>query len=307
MNMYKPEGVKWEVKEITVERLRQALNNGEILEAKAIKTDEKLNLHLDFGDITGIIPYNEIEYSPFNTRTKSVAIMSRVGKNIKFKVKDISSDEDGKYIVTCSRVDAQKDCYDNFISKLKPGDIVQAHVCSIENYGIFCDIGCGFVALLPIENVSIVRITNPKVTLRTWKDLYAVVKYVDEDGKITLTHKELLGTWEQEVSKFKVGETVSGIARSIENYGIFVEISQNLSGLAEIDGSVRANDKVNVFIKDINFETMKIKLAIVSSETPDPDYIDRIRYKYTQKSGHIDKWVYSTEKSTKRIVTKFNS
>lgn len=307
MGNYKPEGIHWEVKnDNTIEKVKEAMKKGDILEAKVLKSDEKLNTYLDLGDdITAIIPYDEIEYSYNNTRTKSVAIMSKVGKSVKFKVTGIDESGD-KPLVHCSRAAAQKDCYENFVSKLTPGDIIQAHVTHIESYGIFCDIGCGLIALLPIENVSITRIVNPKSSLRTWKDLFAVVKSIDSDGRITLTHKELLGTWEEEVAKFKVGEVVPGVVRTIEDYGVFISLSQNLSGLAESNKAVMIDDKVNVYIKEINRETMKIKLAIVTSETLDPDYVNKVKFTYKQKHGHISEWQYSPDSSSKYIGTKFD-
>ena len=307
MSMYKPEGMHWEVKEYSYNKLSSAMDRGEILEAKVIKTDERLNMYLDLGDeLIGRIKYSDIEYSPDNKKTKGVAIMSKVGKTVRFKVTSFEHAPKGnKIIVNCSRADAQKDCYENYINKLTPGDIVRAHVTHIEDYGIFCDIGNGIIALLPIENISIIRITNPKKVLRTWKDLYAVVKNIDENGRITLTHKELLGTWESESSKFKVGETVPGVVKTIESYGIFIQLSQNLSGLAELNKNVRIEDNVNVFIKDINPETMKIKLAIVSSETPDPDYVQKVKYNYTVKHGRIDHWQYSPKGCTKQVGTRF--
>lgn len=306
MSMYKPEGMHWEVKEYSIDKLRQALEKGEILEAKVVKTDDKLNMYIDLGNgLTGKIAYSDIEYSPTNKRTKSVAIMSKVGKTVRFKVSSIDVDMDGNCNIECSRAAAQKECYDNFINKLTPGDIIKAHVTHIEDYGVFCDIGNGITALLPIENISIIRITNPKKVLRTWKDLYAVVKAVDEQGRITLTHKELLGTWEEEVSKFKIGETVPGVVKTIESYGVFVQISQNLSGLAEVNTSVRIEDNVNVYIKDINKDTMKIKLAIVSSETPDPDFINKVKFNYKVKHGRIEHWQYSPAGCSKQVGTRF--
>lgn len=306
MGMYKPEGMHWEVKEYSIDRLRQALDKGEILEAKVIKTDERLNMYIDLGNgLLGKILYTDIEYSPSNKKTKSVAIMSKVGKTARFKVTDITELDDGTFSINCSRAEAQKECYENFINKLTPGDIIKAHVTHIEDYGVFCDIGNGIIALLPIENISIIRITNPKRVLRTWKDLYAVVKSIDEQGRITLTHKELLGTWESEVSQFKVGETVPGIVKTIESYGIFVQLSQNLSGLAEVNKNVHIEDNVNVYIKDINQETMKIKLAIVSSETPDPDFINKVKFNYKIKHGRIEHWQYSPKGCSKQVGTRF--
>ena len=306
MKMFKPEGMHWEVKNnYTIEEIQNAQKNKETLEAKVLKCDDKLNLILDLGDkITGIIKYNDIEYSPFGKITRSVSIMAKVGKSVKFKVGCIYKRND-EYTIECSRANAQKECYDEYVSKLVPGDIIQARVLHVEKYGMFCDIGCGLVGLLPIENVSILRNTDPQNLFRTWKDLFVVVKNIDEEGKITLTHKELLGTWEEEVSKFKVGETVSGTVKTIEDYGVFVELSQNLAGLAEVAKNVRIGDKVNVNIKDIIPDKMKIKLVIISSETPDPEYIEKPKFKYTAKFGHIDEWRYSPKDCKRYIGTKF--
>ena len=56
---------------------------------------------------------------------------------------------------------------------------------------------------------------------------------IDDSGRISLSHKELLGTWKENADRFHVGETVSGIVRSVESYGVFIELSPNLAGLAE--------------------------------------------------------------------------
>ena len=61
----------------------------------------------------------------------------------------------------------------------------------------------------------------------------AVVKSIDrETGRIYVSHKELLGTWEENANNFNIGQTVSGIVRSIEPYGIFIELASNLAVLA---------------------------------------------------------------------------
>ena len=103
-------------------------------------------------------------------------------------------------------------------------------------------------------------------------------------------------------STVAAGQTVAGIIRSIEQYGIFVELAPNLAGLAELKSSVRVGDCACVYIKAIIPEKMKIKLIIVGScddgcvplETP-----------YFITKGHIDRWVYSTPEAPKYIATNF--
>ena len=129
-----------------------------------------------------------------------------------------------------------------------------------------------------------------------------MVKAIDENGRITLSQKELLGTWEENASKFAPGETVPGVIRSVEEYGIFVELAPNLAGLAEYVSGPREGDSAGVYIKSINPERMKIKLIIVdyfsgSGKSPAADYFI--------KDGHIDRWIYSPETSIKRVETDF--
>mgnify|MGYP002230072907 FL=1 len=45
-----------------------------------------------------------------------------------------------------------------------------------------------------------------------------------------LTLRELLGTWSENAACFAAGETVVGIVRSVEEYGVFIEIAPNLAG-----------------------------------------------------------------------------
>lgn len=69
-------------------------------------------------------------------------------------------------------------------------------------------------------------------------DIFGAVSSL-EDGRICLSQRELLGTWEENASLFEQGETVAGIVRSVEDYGIFVELTPNLAGLAEFREGVR--------------------------------------------------------------------
>ena len=80
----------------------------------------------------------------------------------------------------------------------------------------------------------------------------AVVKAPpNERGMVSLSHRELLGSWEENAAKFETGQTVDGIVRSVEPYGIFVELSPNLAGLAELREGAEPGMHASVFIKNI--------------------------------------------------------
>ena len=85
-----------------------------------------------------------------------------------------------------------------------------------------------------------------------------------EDGKIDLSYKESLGSWEENAKKFNVGMNVKGIIRETEKNknGIFIELTPNLVGMAEYSEGYEYGQNVNVYIKKIDMQKKKIKLMI---------------------------------------------
>ena len=103
---------------------------------------------------------------------------------------------------------------------------------------------------------------------------------------------------------FSAGETVAGIVRSVEPYGIFVELSPNLAGLAETRDDVYPGQQASVYIKSILPARMKVKLVII--DTFDCTYRPAPP-KYFFTGSHMDRFVYSPPDSEKRIITDFTA
>lgn len=121
-------------------------------------------------------------------------------------------------------------------------------------------------------------------------DILAVVSSL-EGERVCLSQRELLGTWEENAALFSQGETVAGIVRSIEDYGIFVELTPNLAGLAEPREGVKVGQHAGVYIKSILPEKMKLKLILIDAQDAAPTPPSPPRYFLTK--GHISRWVYS--------------
>ncbi len=281
--------------------LHEAARQGTILEAKAVLCDAEHNLTVDLGCMRGVIPREEGAIGIRDGSVRDIAVISRVNRPVCFTVTDFRTDGNGREYALLSREKAQRLCLEHYISTLKAGDVIPARVTHLESFGAFADVGCGIVALLPIDAISVSRIEHPKERFAVGMDIKAIVKGI-ENGRISLSHKELLGTWEENVSVFRAGETVSGIVRSVENYGAFVELSPNLAGLAESREGVRAGQQASVYIKSIIPEKMKIKLIIIDTfdyrYNPQPP-------RYFQNSDHISRFLYSPENCRKRVESVF--
>ncbi|MEG1971914.1 MAG: S1 RNA-binding domain-containing protein [Oscillospiraceae bacterium] len=281
--------------------LREAINDKTILEGKAILCDSDHNLvvRLSAG-ITGIIPKNEGALGIDTGKTKDIAILSRVNKAVAFTVTSMDL-VNGVVTPILSRKKAQSLCIENYIKNLFSGDIINATVTHLEPFGAFVDVGCGICSLIPIDAISISRISHPADRFHVGQDIKAVVKSVEND-RVYLSHKELLGTWEENARLFNAGETVGGIVRSVEGYGIFVELAPNLAGLAEPSEGVSCGQHASVYIKSIIPEKMKIKLVVIDAFNSPAAPTE---LKYFISSDSMDIWRYSPMESEKIIETIF--
>lgn len=289
----------------TLQSLHSAAKSGEILEAVVQRCSTNHTLQLSLNGIPAEIPSQEVNAPWINGSDRNIAIISRVGKQICFTVKQISADEKGTPLVQLSRRDAQEKAMEHFLQHLIPGMVITCRIIHLEPFGAFVDIGCGIVGLLPIERISVSRIDHPKERFHVGQKIRAIVWNLDrEQRRITLTHRELLGTWLENASHFSSGETVRGIVRTIQDYGTFIELTPNLSGLAETLPGLQPNAEVSVYIKSIRPERMKVKLHIIEElplrPTPSP-----IPYQITD--GTLEHWVYSPPNCEKRIETDFTA
>jgi small subunit ribosomal protein S1 len=97
---------------------------------------------------------------------------------------------------------------------------------------------------------------------------------------------------------------VAGIVRSIETYGIFVELTPNLAGLAEYRPDMAVGQVAAVYIKNIIPERMKLKLVLIDSYRGEGEPSRHV-IGYPSETAHIDRWRYSPACCPRVIETVF--
>lgn len=290
----------------SLDSLERAMREGRILEAVATRAQGANELMVDLGDYTGIMEKEDVQLTD-GEAVKDIAVITRVGKPVCFKITDIERKRIGPPVIRLSRRAAQLECAVNYLANLTPGDVIPAKATHLEQFGAFVDVGCGIVSLLTIDSMSVSRISHPADRLSVGTEVNVVVRDVHKsaDGiptRIFVTRRELLGTWEENASLFSIGQTVTGIVRSIEPYGIFVELTPNLAGLAEYREGVAIGQSAAVYIKNIIPERMKIKLAIIDTgRTLSPAKTKAI----VSEERHITHWRYSPNECERVIETVF--
>lgn len=256
MNTYKffPEGWKNE----------SSTGTEDILQGIVEKCDENYNLYIKLDNGTrGIIPRQEVEEINLgkDNLPKTNLCVGKVNKYVQFKPKG----KEGENLIF-SRREAQREVLNYVKNELQVGQTVKGIVKNIAPYGAFVDIGGGVVGLVHIEDLSVARIKTPFERIKIGQKINIMVKYIDrENGRINLSYKEILGSWEDNVQDFSVGMTTKGIVRETEKNrnGIFIELAPNLVGMAEYREGLNYGEKIDVSIKKIDYEKKKIKLIVV--------------------------------------------
>lgn len=291
---YYPEGMfpkSLRADEMTREQLKKACLEGTILEATARSATPQHDLLVDLGGIQGIIPRADTAIGIADGTVRDIAILSRVGKPVCFQIASVDGLYEPRPTLLLSRKAAQQEALHYLLHDIPTGTVLPAVVTHLDRFGAFCDIGCGNVSLLSIEHISISRINHSRDRFQEGQHIFVAIGSQDPVlGRINLTHKELLGTWQENAQNFSVGETVVGVVRSVKDYGVFIELSPNLSGLAEYREDLRPGDRVSVYIKAIVPERQKVKLIVIRTL---PQDVPLPPLHYYKTSGSVQGWHYT--------------
>lgn len=297
LSRFLPEGRRLETPEnqaacSSLSGLLSARDRDQILEGMALSCSPEHNLTVALGPFIGVIPRLETAVGVAEGTVRDIAILSRVGKPVCFLVEGVMEGPEGPRLLL-SRRRAQSLAREALMARLRPGMVIPCTVTHLEPFGAFVDMGCGLVSMIGLEQISVSRIPHPACRFTVGQEIFAAV--VDTDptlGRVRLTHRELLGTWEENARRLTPGMTVAGWVRGIKDYGAFVELFPNLSGLAEPREDLHEGDRVSVFLKSILPERMKIKLLIIDRLLPEPTP-PPLTYFITD--GRLGHWRYAPE------------
>lgn len=262
---FRPEGWNHEITPVDQAKIDNYIDKNEILQGLVKECDDNYNLYVQFENgLTGIMPRQEIEAINVeeNGLPRTNLCTGKVHKFVQFKIKE-TKDENN---IILSRKDVQEETLNWIKNDLQEGDKVTGIVKNIKSYGAFIEIAGGVVGLAHIEDLSIARIKTPFERLKIGQKVEVMVKSINrETGKVVLSYKETLGTWEENAKMFTQGMKAKGIVRETEKNknGIFIELTPNLVGMAEYEEGLEYGQMVDVYIKKIDNQRKKVKLLIV--------------------------------------------
>ena len=212
MQTFRTEGNYRSADRLSPTELRAAIASREILQSTALAFDTQRQLRFDLGGVKAVMPFGQCADGAESGTVRDIAVLTRVGRPTCFVIEGMETGENGQPCYLLSRAEAQRMCKAEYLDTLQPGDILPCTVTHIEPFGAFCDVGCGISALLPIDCMSVSRISSPADRVSVGQQILCAIKSRDAQGRFVLTIRELLGTWAENAAAFTVGETVVGIA-----------------------------------------------------------------------------------------------
>lgn len=250
---------------LNIENLKNIKETQQVLDMYIEEVDENLNMIGKVGkDIKAIIPRDEASSVVGDDGlVEEKYIVNKKGKVLPVCIKEIVQN-DNKIELIMSKKILELKVRKWMYMHLKPGVKLRGIVVGLKDYAAFVDVGGGVTGILKLQDMSDSILTNSADMFKLGQRIEVIVKKYDRDtGRIELSYKELLGTFEENVKKFNEGDIVEGVVRNRIKTGVFVELMPNIIGIAEHVNGIEYGQKVLVSIKKINLEKKKIKLIII--------------------------------------------
>lgn len=216
-------------------RLDELKRSGEREKVKVLEAN-KGGLIVKLFGTQGFIPVSQLSpenYPRVQGGDKSKILerlRSLVGKEIEVKVLDAIQEED-KLIVSEKQVweEEQKEN----IAKYKIGDVIEGNITAVTDFGVFVKFD-DLEGLIHISELAWQRIDNPQDMFKVGDSTKAAIVNI-HGSRIFLSMKKLQDDpWKDVEKKYKIGDKVKGKILKSNPFGLFVELDDEIHGLAHI-------------------------------------------------------------------------
>ncbi|MFW5682438.1 MAG: 30S ribosomal protein S1 [Phycisphaeraceae bacterium] len=221
--------------------------------------------------IEGLVHISEMSWTK---RINHPSEVVSIGEEIDVVVLDINKD---KQEISLGIKQIEVNPWELVAEKYPPGTVVEGKVRNLASYGAFIEIEPGIDGLLHVSDLSWTKkVAHPNELLKKGETVKCVVLEVDrEKQRVALGLKQLEeDPWHAAIpDAYQPGMIVQGTVTKITNFGVFVELEEDLEGLLHISeladhkvenpqDVVKQGDPVEVKILRVDIEDRKIGLSL---------------------------------------------
>ena len=241
---------------------------GKIVEGIA-KNITDYGVFIDLGICDGLLHLTDISWKRVNHPSDHL----KIGQKVKVKV--IKFHKESRKI-SLGIKQLTKDPWQNIEKKYKVGKMYSGKINKITEYGAFIELEDGIEGLIHISEMTWdKKITDPEkiVTLGQRVDV-SILELDTKKRKLSFRMKlDETNPWEEYAKKYKKGDIIKGRVGTITDYGIFVNINENLDGMVHVSDiewewdnksilKFKTGDEIKSVIIDVNKEKQRVSLGI---------------------------------------------
>ncbi len=198
------------------------------------------------------------------------------GKSVKFKIIEVSNDRGGRVVGSIRQAtrEVREAERAKFWETIEVGQKFEGEVRSIENYGVFVDIGA-VDGLVHTADLTWNRVGHPKDIVKVGDKINVIVKSFDlEKKRVSLSAKDPDDNpWTKFIEEYAKDDVIKATIVSITEFGAFAQIIPGVDGLIhisqistervqDINTVLKVGDVVDVKIIDIDEEKNRVSLSI---------------------------------------------
>ena len=228
--------------------------------------------------IEGLVHISEMSWT---RRVNHPSEMVSQGEEVDVVVLDIDKN---KQEISLGMKQTEVNPWELVSEKYPPGTIIKGAVRNLANYGAFVEIEPGIDGLLHISDMSWTKkVTHPNELYKKGDEVECVVLDVDQEKqRVSLGVKQLTeDPWLEAIpGAYQPGMVVRGKVTKITNFGVFVELEDDLEGLLHISeladhkvdnpqDVVKADEEIDVKILRVDINDRKIGLSLKRAQWGD--------------------------------------
>jgi len=278
------------------------IEEGLVVEAR-VTGHNKGGLECEVNKIRGFIPASQI--SPYRVEE----FEQFVGEKFACLVTEAKPERRNLVLSRRAVLERQREAdRRELLDALKPGDVREGVVRSLQSYGAFVDLG-GVDGLLHVSQLSWERVNHPGDVLEVGQQVKVKVQRIDADtGKISLSFRDLLESpWTDVARKYPVGSRAEGRVSKVMDFGAFVQLEPGVEGLVHVSelahgrvwrpsDVVNEGDRVDVQVLSVDEQAQRIGLSMKAvqakpekqpSGRPTPDEPGEAATKVKKNTGRL--------------------
>jgi len=249
-------------------KLMETLKEGSIVKG-VVKNITDFGAFIHLGGVDGLLYITDISWGRINHPSEVLQL------NQKLNVVVLDFD-DNKKRISLGLKQLTPHPWEVLDANIQVGSVVKGKIVNIEDYGAFLEIMPGVEGLIHVSEITWSnQPINSKEFFTLGNEYEAKVVTLDrEERKMSLSLKQLSeDPWKSAKDKYPIGSRHSGLVKNITNYGVFVELDENIGGMVHISDLswikrlnhpsefVKVGQHLDIVILDIDEDNRKMSLG----------------------------------------------